>query len=43
MGKFTLINKISSRLKVFETFEDSSKHSFIINAVLISYGCVSKL
>ena len=38
MEKFTLINKARSRIKVFEPFEDSSKNSFMINAILISYG-----
>ena len=42
MEKFTLINKGRSRIKVFETFEDSYKASFIINKILISYGCVYK-
>ena len=42
MEKFTLVNKASSRIKVFEPFEDSSKDSFMINAILISYGCVLK-
>ena len=42
MEKFTLINKAMSRIKVFEPFEDSSKNSFMINAILISYGCVFK-
>ena len=27
-------------IKVFEPFEDSSKNSPMINAILISYGCV---
>ena len=40
--KFTLINKARSRIKVFEPFEDSSKNSSMINAILISYGCVFK-
>ena len=40
MEKFTLINKARSRLKIFEPFEDSSKISSMINAILISYGCV---
>ena len=40
--KFTLINKTRSRIKVFEPFEDSSKNSSVINAILISYGCVFK-
>ena len=42
MEKFTLINKSRSRIKVFEPFEDSSKNSSVINAILISYGCVFK-
>ena len=41
MEKFTLINKARSRIKVFESFDDSSKNPFI-NAILISYGCVIK-
>ena len=40
MEKFTLINKARSRIKVFEPFDDSSKNPSIINAILISYGCV---
>ena len=42
MRKFTLINKDRSRIKVFEPFEDVSKPSHSINAMLISYGCVYK-
>ena len=42
MEKFTLINKARSRIKVFEPFDDSSKNTSIINAILISYGCVFK-
>ena len=42
MEKFTLINKARSRIKVFEPFDDSSKNPSIINAILISYGCVYK-
>ena len=42
MEKFTLINKARSRIKVFELFEDSSNNSSMINAILISYGCVFK-
>ena len=42
MEKFTLINKARSRIKVFEPFEDSSKNPSMINAILISYGCVLK-
>ena len=29
-------------IKVFESFDDSSKNSSMINAILISYGCVFK-
>ena len=43
MEKFTLINKARSRIKVFEPFEDSSKSSSTINAILISYVCFFKL
>ena len=42
MEKFTLINKAKSRIKIFESFEDSSNNSSMINTILISYGCVSK-
>ena len=42
MEKFTLINKARSRIKVFEPFEDSSKTPSMIDAILISYGCVLK-
>ena len=42
MEKFTLINKPKSKVKVFETFEDSSNNPSMINAILISYGCVLK-
>ena len=42
MEKFTLINKARSRIKVFETFDKSSKNPSLINAILISYGCVLK-
>ena len=42
MEKFTLINKARSRIKVFEPFDDSSKNPFMINEILISYGCVLK-
>ena len=42
MKKFTLINKERSRIKVFEPFEDISKPSLSINAMMISYGCVYK-
>ena len=40
MGKFPLINKARSRIKVFEPFYDSSKNHSKINAILISYGSV---
>ena len=42
MKKFTLINKERSRIKVFEPFEDVSKLSPSIDAMMISYGCVYK-
>ena len=42
MEKFTLINKARSRIKVFEPFEDVSKASHIIAAMMISYGCIYK-
>ena len=42
MEKFTLIDKARSRIKLFEPFDDSSKNPSIINAILISYGCVFK-
>ena len=42
MKKFTLINKERSRIKVFEPFEDVSKPSPRINAMMISYGWVYK-
>ncbi len=42
MKKFTLINKNRSRIKVFEPFEDVSKPSNKIDAMMISYGCVYK-
>ena len=42
MEKFTLINKDRSRIKVFEPFEDVSKPSPSINAIMVSYGCVYK-
>ena len=37
-GKFTLINKAGSRIKVFEPFDDSSKNHSMKNVILISYG-----
>ena len=42
MEKFTLVNKDRSRIKVFEPFEDVSKTSPSIDAMMISYGCVYK-
>ena len=42
MEKFTLINKDRSRIKVFEPFEDISKPTPSIDAMMISYGCVYK-
>ena len=42
MKKFTLINKARSRIKVFEPLEDSFKNPSMINAILISYGCLLK-
>ncbi len=43
MEEFTLINKARSRIKVFEPFDDTSKNTFMINEILISYDCVLKL
>ena len=42
MKKFTLINKDRTRIKIFEPFEDVSKPSPSIDAMMISYGCVYK-
>ena len=42
MEKFTLINKDRSRIKVFEPFDDVSKPSPNIYAMMISFGCVYK-
>ena len=42
MGNFILINIARSRIKVFEPFDDSSKNPSMINAILISYGCLLK-
>ena len=42
MKKYTLINKDRSRIKIFEPFEDVSKPSLSIDAIMISYGCVYK-
>ena len=43
MKKFTLINKNRSRIKVFKPFEDVSKPSPSIDAMIISYGFIVKL
>ena len=40
--KFTLISKDRSRIKVIEPFEEISKTSPSIDAMMISYGCVYK-
>ena len=42
MDKFILINKDRSRIKVFEPFEDITKPSPSLDAMMISYGCVYK-
>ena len=42
MKKFTLINKVRSRIKLFESFDDVSKPITTIDAMMISYGCVYK-
>ena len=42
MERFILINNERNRIKVFEPFEDISKPSLSINAIMISYGCVYK-
>ena len=42
MEKFILINQDRSRIKVFEPFEDITKPSPSIDAIMISYGCVYK-
>ena len=42
MEKYTLINNDRSRIKVFEPFEDVSKPSPTIDAMMITYGCVYK-
>ena len=40
MEKFILVNKGRSRIKVFEPFENVSKSSPSIDAMMISYGCL---
>ena len=42
MEKFCLINKDRTRIKVFEPFEDLSKPSPNIDAMMIGYGIVYK-
>jgi len=42
MERFILINNERNRIKVFETFEDVSKPSPSIDAMMVSYGCVYK-
>ena len=42
MERFILINRERNRIKVFEPFEDVSKPSPNIDAMMISYGCVYK-
>ena len=42
MEEFTLINKKRNRIKVFKPFEDISKPSTLIDAMMVSYGCVYK-
>ena len=42
MERFILINKDRSRIKVFEPFEDLSKSSPSLDAIMSSYGCVFK-
>jgi len=42
MERFILINNKKNRIKVFEPFEDVSKPSPSIDAMMISYGCVYK-
>ena len=42
MERFILKNNERNRIKVFEPFEDVSKPSPCIDAMMISYGCVYK-
>ena len=42
MEEFILINKQRNRIKVFKPFEDISKPSPSIDAMMISYGCIYK-
>ena len=43
MEKFALINKERNRIKGLEPFEDVSKPSYSIGAMMIFYGCVYKI
>ena len=42
MEKFTLVNKHRSRIKVFEPFENVSKTSTSIDAMMVSDRCIYK-
>ena len=42
MERFIIINNERNMIKVFEPFEDVSKPSPSIDAMMISYGCVYK-
>ena len=42
MERFILINNERNSIKVFEPFEDVSKPSPSIDAIMITYGCVYK-
>ena len=42
MERFILINNERNMIEVFEPFEDVSKPSPSIDAMMISYGCVYK-
>ena len=42
MERFIFINNERNRIKVFEPFEDVSKPSPSIDAMMVSYGCVYK-
>ena len=42
MEKFTLINKDRSRIKELEPFDDISKLSPSIKAIMISYGVFTR-
>ena len=42
MEKFILINRQRSRIKVFEQFDDITKPTHTIDAMMISFGCVYK-